>query len=1319
MRQMCLDGEYMETEYKAPNCTGHALPGSNRTVREKTCVNSSVPGVGKIFVQVICPKKISTPPQPRKKLSKTSLKVWAIGIAIVAVSCLLCACWMSALRGVCTNCCASCVQKCRHQLQLARGFVVRAAKECGHKLRRAAVWLYITFRNTTVRPHKMMKKHDLIHLCVMLAAAFGFFLHGYLWSIDDPFIAFNTHIVRNLGLTGSDVKIDASAVERSFTEWSMLGQSMQKGSTVLILSVAVISLIDQVTPKLRNALFTCVLAVVMAGQLALMLAPPFFIDFSLTLEYNPNHTFTSDPQSRAQTQAALTLAFDGISLTFLSTLAVFVFHGVGPGVFLGSCVFCSHFSALSRCQMKPRQAGQKALQQPEPGLQIASNTLDTNIVANAWFSNHRSEVLIAGGTRAQLQPRVRVLNWLACLAAPCSSSLPVLIVYQSIGASYTWILLWPCCWVGSVLLTVPLDRALASRLQHSNWGQKFAQLAFVYSVVYVGFTIAILDLLRYYCGQVGGFTEFTVQFPTTTFFATLLGTMALTLSYLEQCMLGDASSGGTGVELPMVLETENETEGDEFEFSFAVDDATILLNLGLSFVGANGITWPRVNSRLCIVNHPALQVGTRIVGMQIGIRGNVQERQADDLAASQHAEALPADGSAAFFEQLLDSMGIGPTEAVEQYAAAFVDAGALLVDFEEASLEELASDYGFKKLHIRRVETYRSAKITGGGTARTSVGGTRSGLQKLSQLSFEEGMEIIRTADLPATLIFTTPNEPVETEEPLLRKRVWDWMLEKRERADPRLYGRRLPGRRFQLILGILICVYMLIDGYEQSSGYRDGYELEYVQANVKSLVAGMVWPHGNGTVLDHAITVYGDYCKVTYMAQCCAVLLLVCALWCDVSVHNGDGLNASRLYGFVGLGLMFLSELLPAFPDYLHLSHMDTIVPCCAKQFNFVATTLLRDIVGIACAALFSARLLPVLLAVPYCMVRTCTMLVLDDISRVDSKDLKSCTKATFSRSNVHATIALSSMLTPLFTAIPMTVILQFMRYNGHGLLVSSMLLLFYVGPIALSLLRCDTLWRAEGRLLLWCVMYAVPLVVLMFYEADQYGKTKQLWAEIEQLRTVADVLVEVFIANVILSDIMLSTFYFEPEKKRYRYRLVRSGSKVRLAWHDEGQNQRCTRKAFFLVGCPAAILAIGALVSAQILGYVDLPVPGLHSRPPLPSWPVPKFSTNLHDCDGNTCVCQFDGERPAFPQTSLPMWLLWLLTLVLGMFGILWTTITRMAREDLHEELLDRREDKLGSLSIQHTSSPSLDGARTYGAPPGDAGGGVRASSLLYEST
>ena len=172
---------------------------------------------------------------------------------------------------------------------------------------------------------------------------------------------------------------------------------------------------------------------------------------------------------------------------------------------------------------------------------------------------------------------------------------------------------------------------------------------------------------------------------------------------------------------------------------------------------------------------------------------------------------------------------------------------------------------------------------------------------------------------------------------------------------------------------------------------------------------------------------VAGEHCKLEFLMQCFAVALLLCACWCDVTVRDRQGLQASRIFGFVGLAFLFAGSLAPAAPNYLHISQMDTITPCCAVKFNFATTTILRDMVGIVCSGLFAFRLLPVLLVVVPSMTRACTLLLLDDIVRCDN-DVRAGAVANlvanyadpaFSRSNVHSVMALSSMLTPLFTCI------------------------------------------------------------------------------------------------------------------------------------------------------------------------------------------------------------------------------------------------------------------------------------------------------------
>merc|ERR1712166_951694 len=118
------------------------------------------------------------------------------------------------------------------------------------------------------------------------------------------------------------------------------------------------------------------------------------------------------------------------------------------------------------------------------------------------------------------------------------------------------------------------------------------------------------------------------------------------------------------------------------------------------------------------------------------------------------------------------------------------------------------------------------------------------------------------------------------------------------------------------------------------------------------------------------------------------------------------------------------------------------------------------------------------------------------------------------FSRSNVHSVIALSSMLTPIFTAIPMTVIFQFLRNSDKTALLPTMILFFFVVPIALGMVQCDTIKRAKYRYLLWMLSYFGPLIVMLIYESLQYkAVAKQVTAQLAKPLTYVEVFAEVFI--------------------------------------------------------------------------------------------------------------------------------------------------------------------------------------------------------------
>lgn len=80
-----------------------------------------------------------------------------------------------------------------------------------------------------------------------------------------------------------------------------------------------------------------------------------------------------------------------------------------------------------------------------------------------------------------------------------------------------------------------------------------------------------------------------------------------------------------------------------------------------------------------------------------------------------------------------------------------------------------------------------------------------------------------------------------------------------------------------------------------------------------------------------------------------------------------------SRVFVGGALAVMFIGVILPATPNYLAESGLETTCPLkCTPQFNVFVQSLLRNIVGLACTGLFASHLVVLLLAVPVAMVRS-----------------------------------------------------------------------------------------------------------------------------------------------------------------------------------------------------------------------------------------------------------------------------------------------------------------------------------------------------------
>jgi len=166
--------------------------------------------------------------------------------------------------------------------------------------------------------------HDWVDMSLNCLAAVGFMLHGVLWTFRDPFDAFDRNVMREVGLDESTAKlINIKTVQLHFTQWSYWGKRVQVAASAIISLAVVVGLIQQVTPMKRATVSSLALLIVAIGQVSIMLAPPFFFDLSLTVNDVKNESYSrlvADPEFRMEADGALSLAFDGVALTFISSL---------------------------------------------------------------------------------------------------------------------------------------------------------------------------------------------------------------------------------------------------------------------------------------------------------------------------------------------------------------------------------------------------------------------------------------------------------------------------------------------------------------------------------------------------------------------------------------------------------------------------------------------------------------------------------------------------------------------------------------------------------------------------------------------------------------------------------------------------------------------------------------------------------------------------------------------------------------------------------------------------------------------------------------
>lgn len=356
----------------------------------------------------------------------------------------------------------------------------------------------------------------------------------------------------------------------------------------------------------------------------------------------------------------------------------------------------------------------------------------------------------------------------------------------------------------------------------------------------------------------------------------------------------------------------------------------------------------------------------------------------------------------------------------------------------------------------------------------------------------------------------------------------WRWLAETAERENPERYGNRVTLRRLFLLIGIVADGYIVFDmlSYSLNESVK-----QQVQELLASMDAGFQWPDdaNGGTLFDRAFELYGTARWYAFGLLLVAFALLLLALLADFGLRSRRGLWWSRLFGYASLALLYFGVIATALPNYLRATPVNQICPHCAPQFDNMVALLGGDMVGIVCAVIFTLNLLPVLLAVPAAMVRSARLILINRhllyeraVARVPRSQC-----GPDNAENVRFVFALSALLSPLLTALPMVMFYQLFGDAVVGVLIA----FFWIAPAIVG--QAVTVENSSRIYWAWLTCYVGGLVAVIVYEILLRGLAKPIEQELQSVSFYAEIAAEICLANVIISDLFFSSIERDGEAK------------------------------------------------------------------------------------------------------------------------------------------------------------------------------------------
>ena len=211
--------------------------------------------------------------------------------------------------------------------------------------------------------------------------------------------------------------------------------------------------------------------------------------------------------------------------------------------------------------------------------------------------------------------------------------------------------------------------------------------------------------------------------------------------------------------------------------------------------------------------------------------------------------------------------------------------------------------------------------------------------------------------------------------------KLLNFILERQEYSYPETHGWRIKFRRIFLHLGVLGFTYTTYDTLISTQSFSAKRE---IQKMLELAGTNLTWPD-EGSALDDVFQLYNETQQRKGYVMIAASLLFWSSLvldfasfWSEKSKVKTLSVIGSRVVNFVGSLFVFASVILVGLPDYLEASHLDDICPYCGEDFNKTVKQVAEFSIGLFFACLFTFQLLPVLMTIAPALVRaSCLILI------------------------------------------------------------------------------------------------------------------------------------------------------------------------------------------------------------------------------------------------------------------------------------------------------------------------------------------------------